>query len=188
MLLLYHLCICIWFKYFLCCWDNIMRPLDIVAYRGHSAYCDLGNALLFRTSLISACCLWAKGCSSWNLCSDLPVGIFMLHCDLSSSLFFLIYVQLFQVTFLSETVCINFFFYASCFFTSGREEKLVLPAETEKKETGPSLFQTSQPAENVGIALSRHTWTQSLKHTQTRAHTWFFHIKLLSHLLSIIIW
>ena len=121
-----------------------------------------------------------KGCSCWNLCSGSPGGIFTLLCVTISSicLFFLIYVRLFPLTFLSGTVVRINLLYASCFFTSGPEDKLLLPAEKEKKETGLSLFQTCQPTGNEGNALSRHIRTHTHTHTHTHTRTQFFHTEL----------
>lgn len=57
---------------------------------------------------------------------------------------------------------------ASCFFTTGPEKKLLLPAEKEKKERRLSLFQTLKPAGNEGISLSYF-----MLHTQANINTAF---------------
>lgn len=83
-----------------------------------------------------------------------------------SILFFLTYVWLFPVTFLSPTVVHINLLHSSCFFSRGREEKLLLLAEKEMDgNKACHNFSHASLQENEGNALSRCTWSQENTHT-----------------------
>lgn len=110
--------------------------LDLDSHRGPLVYC----VVLFRKSLTL---------TFWR--SYLPVNFESkavlvkmstatrqreyLYLQFFRSAFFFLCVRMFPVTFLSRTVLHINLSYVPCFFTSGPEEKLLLPAGKERNRT-----------------------------------------------------